>query len=237
MFALLAIAAAPGLARAQGKDMVIEGQVKAGVHKLKLETGTLYQFEVKAKEFEPSVTMIGSFIPNTVQFGKERNTFRGVFFPPKNGDYSLYILPNIGFNPKGGLLDYTLTVKTMKVDETPLLKKEDKLTADDPKYANPQVFNKTHHKVYPIKVTAGKTYIIDMVAAKADGNKLDPYLYLEAPNKNVVARDDDSGGFPNARIIFTATMDGEYRVVASALSDTFGVGDYTLTVRTVKDEK
>ena len=30
---------------------------------------------------------------------------------------------------------------------------------------------------------------------------------------------------------------GEYRVIASALSDERGIGDYTLTVRVVKDGK
>jgi hypothetical protein len=125
----------------------------------------------------------------------------------------------------------------MKIDETPLLKKEDKLTTDEPKYANQQSFSgRSYFKAYPIKMKAGALYIIDMIASKAKGNMIDPYLHLEAPNKNILARDDDSGGYPNARIIFRAVMDGEHTIIASGLNESRGIGDYTLTVRTVKDE-
>jgi hypothetical protein len=229
--------AAPSLARAQEKDVVIEGQVKAGIHKFKLDNSTLYQIEVKGKNFLPNVYLQGTYMPSTIPFGKEPNTFRALIFPPKSAEYTLTILPNLGFNLMEGLLDYTVTLRTMKLDETPLLKKEDKLTAEDPKYANPQAFSKTHHKAYPIKMKAGQTYIIDMVAKKADGNKIDPYLHLEAPNKNILARDDDGGGYPNARIMFRATADGEHHIIAGALNDNSAIGEYTLTVRTVKDEK
>jgi hypothetical protein len=229
--------AAPSLAQAQEKDVVIEGQVKAGIHKFKLDNSTLYQIEVKGKNFLPNVYLQGTYMPSTIPFGKEPNTFRGLVFPPKSAEYTLTILPNVGFDLTAGLLDYTVTLKTMKLDETPLLKKEDKLTADDPKYANPQAFNRTHHKAYPIKMKAGQLYIIDMVAKKADGNKVDPYLHLEAPNKNILARDDDGGGYPNARIIYRATADGEHQIIAGGLNDVSAIGEYALTVRTVKTEK
>lgn len=227
----------PALARSQEKDLVIDGQVKAGVHKLKLDNSSLYQIEVKGKKFVPNVTMLGYYIPNSADFGKEQNTFRGLFFPPKSDDYTVIILPNIGFNPPGDLLDYTLTLKTMKLDETPLLKKEDKLSANDPKYNNKGSFRApTQFKAYSVKMKAGQTVIIDMMAKKADGNKIDPYLFLESPAKVILARDDDSGGFPNARIMYRIPQDGEYTVIASALNDQT-LGDFTLLVRAVKVEK
>ena len=76
-----------------------------------------------------------------------------------------------------------------------------------------------------------------MVRSNPKDSKLDPYLYLENPMKNIVAQDDDSGGNLNARILFRATTDGEYRIIATALSDARAIGAYTVTVRTVKEEK
>lgn len=222
------------------KDIVIEGQVKVGVHKFKLDSGNLYQFEVKAKGFLPGVTMVGGPLSNTADFFKEQNTFRSLFLPTKNQEYTLTIIPTIGFGTPPipeGVLDYTVTVKTMKVDETPVLKKEDKLVATDPKYANPQAFNKTHFKAYPIKMKMGQLYIIEMNTTRANGGKLDPYLYLENAGQMVLARDDDGGGFPNARLLFRAPADGEHTIIATGLSDSSALGDYTLLVRTVSEAK
>lgn len=228
--ALLALA--PSWAPAQEK--VTEGQVKIGLHKLKLEDNTLYQIEVKGKKFVPEVRLIGYFVQNTANFGTEQQTFRGMFFPPKAGDYTLYVQPSFAFQPSGDLLDYTFALKTMKLDDTPVLKKDDKLTAADPKYDNQFAFRKTPHKVYPVKLKAGQTVIIDMIAKK--GDKTDPYLFLENANRQILAQDDDGGGFPNARIMFNVPTDGEYKVIASALNDNT-LGEYTVMVRTVKKEK
>jgi hypothetical protein len=221
----------------EAKDITIKGQVKLGVHKFNLENGSLYQFEVKAKGFLPGVSLLGAYIPNTADFFKERNTFRGLFMAPKSAEYTLTVTPNIdaGASPPEGLLDYTVTFKTMKLDETPVLKKEDKLTADDPKYQ--LSFNKAAFKAYPLKLKAGMTYIIDMVRSNPNESKLDPYLYLENPMKNIVASDDDSGGNLNARILYRAATDGEYRIIATALSDRTAIGAYTVMVRTVKEGK
>jgi hypothetical protein len=221
----------------EAKEITIKGKTQLGVHKFKLENTSLYQFEIKAKDFSPGVSLLGGgFMQNTADFFKERNTFRALYMPAKSAEYTLTITPSINFGepPPEGLLDYTVTVKTMKLEELPLLSKKDKLTADDPKYQ--QSFNKGPFKAYPVKLKAGRTYIIDMVRV-GDDNKIDPYLYLENPKKMVVAQDDDSGGFPNARIMFRAPTDGEYRIIATAYSDQKGIGDYTLTVRTVKEEK
>jgi hypothetical protein len=221
------------------EDTVIKGQAQLGVHKLKMENKSIYQIEIKAKGFIPGVNLIGAnqYIPNTADFFKERHTFRCMFMPVKSMDYTLVVTPNIEFGapPPLGLLDYTVTMKTLKIDEKPLFTKADKLTAQDPKYQ--QSINKTAFKAYPFKMTKGKTYIIDMVATAGGGNKLDPYLYLENSNKITVAQDDDGGGFPNARVMYTAVMDGEFRIIASALNNRTEVGDYTLTVRTVTDAK
>ncbi len=235
----LCVVAAPCWVQAQEKDVVVEGQVKIGVHKFKLESGTLYQFEVKGKGFSPGVSLSAGILRNTADYVKEANTFRALYFPPKSQEQTLTIIPNFGFGgtPTAGLLDYTLTLKSMQMDEKPVLKKEDELTPKDPKLEHAQIFRKTAFKAYTVKMKAGQTYIIDMVAGKAADNVIDPYLYLEDPMKNIVAADDDGGGFPNARIMYSAPQDGEFRIIATGLSDRSNFGAYTLMVRTVKMPK
>jgi hypothetical protein len=216
------------------KDIVLEGQVKLGVHKFKLDDRSVYQVEVQAKGFVPNVRLGGHILPGTTDSSNKANTFRGMFVAPKSAEYTLTIAPNSGSGAPEGLLDYTLMFKTMKVDETPLLKKEDKLTPDDPKYANPKFsFYKGPFKEYPLTMKAGRIYVIDLAAAKGKGNELLPLVLLEAPSKMILGQ---SYSDPTARIVFRATTDGEYRVVA-ATSYLTKLGAYTLTVRTVKDEK
>lgn len=96
-----------------------------------------------------------------------------------------------------------------------------KLTKDDPRDQRRGGPSAAH----TVKLKAGKTYTIDMVSSDFDS-----YLFLEDAKGAQLAEDDDSGGMLNARIMFTPTRDGDYRVVTT----TFGVGmggAYTLTVK------
>lgn len=99
---------------------------------------------------------------------------------------------------------------------------EGKLTADDPKDA---VLKNSYQKVHLVKMEAGYTYVIDLRS-----NKFDSFLRLEDSGKKQLAQDDDSGGFPHARIVFNAKRTDDYRVIVT----TFKAGDtgeYALTVR------
>jgi hypothetical protein len=239
--ALLLVAAAPPLAMAQQpEDMTINGQVKIGVHKFKLDTDHVYQFEVKGKNFAPNVSISGffGFFNSVTDFGKEPNTFRSLFLPLQAKEHALLVLPNHGSTTvPESLLDYTVTLKTMAIDKTPVLKKEDKLANTDLKYANPKVFYKTHFKAYPIAMKAGRLYVIDMIVKKAAGNQLVSYLVLEDAKKAVLASDNNSGGYPNARIMFRPTSDGENTVIATSQSDITAIGDFTLLIRFVTEKK
>jgi len=119
-------------------------------------------------------------------------------------------------------------------EKKPVLKKQDKLTADDPK---DKMRDECHAKVYTVKLKAGQTYRIDMTTT-ADPKKFDPYLRLENAAGKQLAEDDDGGGFPNAKIIFKAEQDGSYKVVATTFAPNM-TGDYTLTVTaaTKQDEE
>jgi predicted Zn finger-like uncharacterized protein len=91
-----------------------------------------------------------------------------------------------------------------------LLEKNEQLTNADP---FDKVRKQSKAKTYTVNLTAGKTYQIDMTSTV-----IDPYLRLEDPAGKEVAHDDDSGGFPNARIVYPCTQNGEYRVIATTFA-------------------
>jgi thiol-disulfide isomerase/thioredoxin len=118
-------------------------------------------------------------------------------------------------------------------DKKPVLKKDDKLTEDDPKDT---VRKQSYAKVYTVKFKGGQTYRIDMTT-KEDPQQFDPFLRLEDAKGKQLAFDDDGGGFPNAKLIYKVGQDGTYKVVATTYAPS-QTGSYTLTVRqaTPKDE-
>src|SRR5438128_1300289 len=68
------------------------------------------------------------------------------------------------------------------------------------------------HQRHAYFMTAGTTYVVQMTT---NDLTLDPYLRIEdAAGKNL-AEDDDSGGKPNARIIFKAQHAGNYTIIAT----------------------
>jgi predicted Zn finger-like uncharacterized protein len=82
-----------------------------------------------------------------------------------------------------------------------------------------------HQKVYLQRLQAGKTYQIDLRS-----DQFDSYLRLENPQNQQLAEDDDSGGFPHARIIFTAPRTDNYRIIVTSFAPGAG-GVFNLTVR------
>jgi serine/threonine protein kinase/tetratricopeptide (TPR) repeat protein len=82
-------------------------------------------------------------------------------------------------------------------------------------------------KVHEIKLTAGKTYVIDM-----ESKDFDTYLKLEDPQGKLLAENDDiSPTNQNSRILFTPKQDGTYRVIATSVQQQ-GQGQYEIIIRT-----
>jgi predicted Zn finger-like uncharacterized protein len=79
-------------------------------------------------------------------------------------------------------------------------------------------------KVHPVKLEAGKTYVISL-----NSNAFDSYLRLENPLGKTIAEDDDGGGFPNALITHRCTQSGVYRVIATSFDGK--TGPYQLIVQ------
>jgi hypothetical protein len=98
---------------------------------------------------------------------------------------------------------------------------EGMLTNADPKDRSLQF---APHKVYKVRMNAGQKYTIDLVS-----RAFDAYLRLEDSTEKELARDDDSGGNLNARIVFTAPATGSYRIIATTFNRQ--VGPFTLSVR------
>ena len=95
------------------------------------------------------------------------------------------------------------------------------LTAGDPiDRVRTQQFHVVH--TYPMKT--GQTYTIDL------NSQWDNYLRLENSHGQELAQDDDSGGFPNARIVFRAPADGWYRIIVTSFTP-HASGPYTLKIR------
>jgi len=78
-------------------------------------------------------------------------------------------------------------------------------------------------KHFTLDMKKGETYQIDMVS-----KKIDSYLRLEDSDNKELAHDDDGGGFPDARIVFQCSKDGNYRIIGTTFDG--GTGPFTLTV-------
>jgi Ca2+-binding EF-hand superfamily protein len=82
-------------------------------------------------------------------------------------------------------------------------------------------------KILTVRMEAGKTYQIDHKS-----RAFDAYLYLEGPDGEVLARDDDGGGNLDSRIVHPATTTGTYRLIATSLNGN-ATGAFSISVRVV----
>lgn len=91
------------------------------------------------------------------------------------------------------------------------------------------------HKLYLAQFEAGKTYHIELAVRDVKGKDFgfDPYLYLLDDQKKVLAEDNDSGGEPNARIVYRAERTGSFRILATHFGPLKTVGPYNLSIRLV----
>jgi 3D (Asp-Asp-Asp) domain-containing protein len=80
--------------------------------------------------------------------------------------------------------------------------------------------------MHTVQLQAGQNYTIDLKTLQAG---YDPYLWLINPTGQIVAQDDDSGGFPNSRINYTATVAGNYQLKVGSFANGSG-GMYELSI-------
>jgi tetratricopeptide (TPR) repeat protein len=87
--------------------------------------------------------------------------------------------------------------------------------------------DKDKSQVHSWKMSAGRTYVIDLESAAFDAflKLLDPAGKLLAENNDIIP-----GVNLNSRLIFTASADGAYRIVATSFEEA-GTGPYILRIR------
>lgn len=85
---------------------------------------------------------------------------------------------------------------------------------------------------YKVKLTSGKTYVIDMISPNQKA--LNPFLRLLDPNGKQLAEDDDGGEGMNARIIQKVQATTTFQIVATCFGN--GRGPFKLTIREAKVE-
>jgi serralysin len=91
--------------------------------------------------------------------------------------------------------------------------------------ARDRVRTGSFHKLYTLKLTAGRAYTIHLAS-----NRFDAFLRLEDAGGTQLAQDDDSGGGLNSQIVYRPQQTGFYRIIATSLGGG-STGNFTLTVR------
>jgi tetratricopeptide (TPR) repeat protein len=95
-----------------------------------------------------------------------------------------------------------------------------------------QLSDNEREQSHPLKMTAGKTYMIDMASAQ-----FDTYLRLEDDKGKVLAENDDiSPQNLQSQIIFSCKQDGTYRIVATSFQQV-GRGTYVLIIREFQSKR
>jgi hypothetical protein len=80
--------------------------------------------------------------------------------------------------------------------------------------------------LYDYDGAAGETIVINM---RGLDDTVDPLVIVRDPAGNEIGRDDDGGGFPNARLQLTLPADGTYEIVATSFGERYGEYEITLS--------
>lgn len=210
---------------AQAQDVNETGKVMVGAHKATLKAGEIYHLEVTGKFFRPNVSMANGFLPSTFNPGQQQSKFISQFLAQQGGEKEFFVAPQLGGRLPVGPLEYTFVLKQIPLNANPVFMQNGTIAKTDPAYPE----NRNPHKAFNIPMKEGKFYVIDLKKRSAN---YDPYLFLEDPTGKIIQRDDDGGGFPDARILVKAGEAGAYRVIASGLGS--DGGDFELIVREEK---
>lgn len=97
------------------------------------------------------------------------------------------------------------------------------LGGSDPRDADGNFYDQVRYTL-----RAGQS--VTVTANRADGSELDPVVEVYGPGSaSPLFRDDDGGGYPNARLAFTAPRAGIYTVRVRSFGSSRGAYDLTLS--------
>jgi Bacterial pre-peptidase C-terminal domain len=216
-------------------------KVPGKTHVVELKKGKNYRIDMMSTEIDSSLRLedeSGKTLAQDEDSGGGLNA-RIDFRPPADGRYRIQATTYAG-----GVGKYTITVKelalvaksvprppklggpvpaavkaTFPADKKPLVH-DGKLKLDDPR--DPVMGQSA--QVFEIELEANQLYRFDLRS-----KQFDAYLRLIDAKENELARDDDSGGDLNARIVFRPTTRGLYRIIATSFNGTVGVYSLTIT--------
>lgn len=197
-----------------GELSEVKGKLTVGTHTVKLEQGKTYQITAIGEGFRPQVQLVGQV--GLIEPEKQQpESYRVFITPEKTQEYrfNIFIDPTAPIKVKDNF-EYRLAFKEVKSAEGFLLNVRRAWTEDDPLYTNGSAF-----KDFTLDLKKGFTYTIDLISRDPG---VDPYLYIENSDKEVIAEDDDSGGGLNSRLIFAPNKDGKYRLIATTLNQALG---------------
>jgi pre-peptidase len=215
-------------------------KVPAKTHVVELNKGKIYRIEMTSTEIDSSLRLedeAGKTLAQDEDSGGGLNA-RIDFRPPADGQYRIQATTYAG-----GVGSYKVTVREITIlvksaprspklggpvpasvkialpaDKKPLVR-EGEVKLEDPR--DPVVGQSAH--VFEIEFEADQHYRIDLRS-----KQFDAYLRLIDAKEKELARDDDSGGDQNARILFRPSVRGVYRIIATSFDGR--TGGYSLTV-------
>jgi len=196
------------------EGLQLSGSLIQRGHVVKLEAGKFYGIDLDSDRYTTHLLVLDPK-KGIVDQGR-----RVSFLAPTTEAYKLvvtFIQPGLG--------KYTLTVR----EEEPYFASKDGITIAgtlQAKDAKDRAQGNCVAKIYHVKMLQGRRYMIQM-----ESTDLDAFLRVENQNRLELARDDDSGGALNARIMFQALKDDFYRIIATSAEP--ALGSFTLTVREV----
>jgi hypothetical protein len=190
------------------------GELPATLHLVKLSAGKSYRITMDSSDID-SVLVIQNKAGKQIAWDDDSGGMLNSLLTLdvlKDGTYKVYTASLRGAGP------YTLNIKNLGAAKIHEVKGDGlKLTGE---------IGKTLAIPYNVKLTGGKTYVIDMIAK--DQSSLDPFLRLLNADGEEIAKDDDSGDGLNARIRQKIEKTGTYQIMATCFVP--GRGEFTLTV-------
>jgi Bacterial pre-peptidase C-terminal domain len=216
-------------------------KVPAKSHLVELKKGKTYRIDMTSTEIDSSLRLedeAGKTLAQDEDSGGGLNA-RIDFRPPADGKYRIQATTYAG-----GVGSYVITVKeyvpppkkgparppklggpvpaavkiSLPADKKPLVR-QGRLAQEDPR--DPVIGQPA--QVFEIELDADQLYRIDLKS-----KQFDAYLRLIDAKEKELARDDDSGGDFNARILYRPTARGVYRIIATSFDG--NAGDFSLTV-------
>lgn len=194
---------------------------REGTHLLQLKKDQTYGLRLESRGFFTTLR-VEDTDKKTVHSGEGFTMFR----PGVDGVYRVRV-----FSPGGSHGQYVLGVQQLPPPKTSAegvfeVGPEGLLLNGSLKKPDPvDKLRKKPGQVYQVKLTAGTTYVFDLMS-----KQFDAFLRLETPEGKLLAQDDDGGADTDARIRYQAKTDGIVRVVATCYNNS-ATGTFLLRIR------